>query len=62
MGKIFAVISDDVEQKFRQKAFEKLGGKKGHFSEAIEQALEKWTGDGKDAVVAAEGRGGKKEK
>jgi hypothetical protein len=42
MGRIDAVIEDDLEKKVRMKAVEKFGGKKGSLTEAIEEALEQW--------------------
>ena len=42
MGRIDAVIDDDLEKKVRIKAVEKFGGKKGSLTEAIEEALEDW--------------------
>lgn len=43
MGRIDAVIDDDLEKKVRVKAVEKFGGKKGSLTEAIQEALEQWT-------------------
>lgn len=42
MGKTFLVLSDKLEEQFRRKAFEKYGGKKGHLSKALEDAIQKW--------------------
>lgn len=43
MGRIDAVIGDDLEKRVRMKAVERFGGKKGSLTEAIEEALEQWT-------------------
>ena len=45
MGRIDAVIDDDLEKRVRMKAVERFGGKKGSLTEAIEEALEKWAED-----------------
>jgi hypothetical protein len=42
MGRIDAVIKDDLEKKLRMKAVEMYGGKKGSLTEALEAAIEKW--------------------
>lgn len=42
MGRIDAVIDDDLEKKVRMKAVERFGGKKGSLTEAVEEALEDW--------------------
>lgn len=47
MGRIDAVIKDDLEKKLRMKAVEKFGGKKGSFTDAIEDAIKQYVEDGK---------------
>ena len=42
MGRISAVLSDELEKKLRYKALEKFGGKKGDLSRAVEEAVKKW--------------------
>lgn len=42
MGRIDAVISDELEKKLRLKAVEKFGGKKGSLTEALEDAIRVW--------------------
>ena len=42
MGRIDAVISDDLEKKLRIKAVEEFGGKKGSLTEALEAAIQRW--------------------
>ncbi len=42
MGRIDAVIPDDLEKKLRMKAVEKFGGKKGSLTAALEDAIETW--------------------
>lgn len=42
MGRIDAVIPDELEKKLRMKAVEDYGGKKGSLTEALEDAIEAW--------------------
>ena len=42
MGRIDAVISDELERQLRMKAVEKFGGKKGSLTEALEDAIRTW--------------------
>lgn len=42
MGKINFAISDEVETKFRDAVFKKLGMKKGNISIALEEAMKDW--------------------
>ena len=42
MGRIDAVIPDELEKKLRMKAVEEFGGKKGSLTEALEKAIETW--------------------
>jgi hypothetical protein len=42
VGRIDAVISDDLERQLRLKAVEKFGGKKGSLTEALEDAIRTW--------------------
>ena len=42
MGRVDAVIKDDLEKKLRMKAVEKFGGKKGSLTEALEDAIQTW--------------------
>jgi hypothetical protein len=42
MGRISAVLSDELEKKLRLKALEMFGGKKGDLSRAIEKAVKTW--------------------
>ena len=43
MGKISVIVSDELEEKVRQKAIKKFGIKKGYLSNAATEALEAWT-------------------
>ena len=45
MGRIDAVIPDELEKKLRMKAVQEFGGKKGSLTEALEAAIEAWTVD-----------------
>jgi len=42
LGKLYIVISDEVERRFRFEVVKRLGGKKGDLSAAIEEALKDW--------------------
>ena len=42
MGKISAIVPDELEEKVRQKAIKKFGLKKGYLSNAVFEALEAW--------------------
>ena len=42
MGRISAVLSDELEKKLRLKALETFGGRKGDLSRAIEEAVKTW--------------------
>ena len=42
MGRIDVILPDDVEERFRNKVFKKLGMKKGNITTAIIEAIEQW--------------------
>ena len=42
MGRIEAVIADDLERKLRVKAVERFGGRRGSLTAALKEAVEKW--------------------
>jgi len=42
LGKLYIVLSDEVERRFRFEVVKRLGGKKGDLSAAIEEALKDW--------------------
>jgi hypothetical protein len=42
LGRLYIVLSDDVERQLRLAAVVRLGGKKGDLSEAIELAVTDW--------------------
>ena len=42
LGRISAVLSDELEKKLRLKALEKYGGRKGDLSRAVEAAVKTW--------------------
>ena len=44
MGKIYVVLSDEIERRLRVAVVKRLGGKKGDLSGAIEDAVEDWLG------------------
>ena len=44
LGRIYVVLSDDVERRLRLAIVIRLGGKKGNLSGAIEDAVKDWLG------------------
>jgi len=44
LGRIYVVLSDDVEHRLRLAIVKRLGGKKGDLSGAIEEAVNDWLG------------------
>jgi hypothetical protein len=42
MARIDAIINDNLERKFRMKVTERLGGRKGDLSKALEEAIQLW--------------------
>lgn len=42
VGRIDAVISDDIEARFRIEIVKRFGGKKGDLQRAVEEAIELW--------------------
>lgn len=42
LGKLYIVLSDDVERQLRLEVVKRLGGKKGDLSGAIEEAVNDW--------------------
>ncbi|MBI5224830.1 hypothetical protein HY989_03085 [Candidatus Micrarchaeota archaeon] len=45
MGRIDIVLSDDVENKLRERSAKKFGHRKGSLSKAVEEAIKKWLGE-----------------
>jgi hypothetical protein len=42
MGRISAILPDDLEKELRLKALKVFGGKKGDLSRAVEEAVKTW--------------------
>jgi hypothetical protein len=42
LGRIYVVLSDQVERRLRLAIVKRLGGKKGNLSGAIEEAVSDW--------------------
>jgi hypothetical protein len=42
MGRISVDLSDELEKQLRLKTVERLGGKKGDLSRAVEDAIKTW--------------------
>jgi len=52
MGKINLSIDNDLERRFREEVFKRLGMKRGNIQQAIEEAIEVWIG-GKEGRTRA---------
>ena len=48
MGKIYIVLPDDLEEKFRTAVFNRFGMKKGNLTIAIKEAIEDWINKGSE--------------
>ena len=48
VGRISAVIPDDLEKELRLKALEVYGGRKGDLSRAVEAAIKTWVASEKE--------------
>jgi hypothetical protein len=44
LGRIYVVLSDEIERRLRLAIVVRLGGKKGNLSGAIEDAVKDWLG------------------
>ena len=42
VGRITALLSDELEKELRLKALQTFGGKKGDLSRAVEEAVKTW--------------------
>ena len=42
MGKLTLTLNDELEKRFRDEVFKRLGMKKGNMQIAIEEAIEQW--------------------
>jgi len=42
MGKLTLTLDDELEKRFRDEIFKRLGMKKGNIQVAIEEAIEMW--------------------
>lgn len=47
MGRIDIILSDDLEKRFREEVFKRLGMKRGNITLAIQEAIEQWIERGK---------------
>ena len=43
MGRISAILSDQLEKELRLKSLEVFGGKNGDLSRSVEEAIKTWT-------------------
>lgn len=48
MGKMTIDISDELDEQFREKVFNRFGMKKGNLTLAIEDALKDWINKGSE--------------
>ena len=51
MGKINLTVSDELEKRFREEVFRRLGMKKGNIQIAVEEAIELWIKNRKKTVA-----------
>jgi len=42
MGRMDITIPNDLEQRFRQEVFKRLGMKRGNITLAVQEAIEQW--------------------
>lgn len=42
MARMNIIVSDEMEEKFREAVFRKYGMKKGNITKAAEQAIQEW--------------------
>jgi len=42
MGRLYVILSDQVERRLRMEVVKRLGGKKGDLSNAIEESVKMW--------------------
>jgi hypothetical protein len=42
LGRLYIVLSDEVERRLRLEIVKRLGGKKGNLSDAMEEAVVDW--------------------
>ncbi len=42
MGQMTFIVSDELEKKFRDRIYKKMGMRKGNMVKALEEALEDW--------------------
>jgi len=42
MARIDIIIPDELEQRFREEVFKRLGMKRGNITVAIQEAIEQW--------------------
>lgn len=42
MGKMYVVLSNELEEQFRKEVFNRFGMKKGNITTAIEEAIKDW--------------------
>lgn len=42
MGKLTLTLNDELEKRFRDEIYKRLGMKKGNMQSAIEEAIEQW--------------------
>ncbi|MCK5385966.1 MAG: hypothetical protein KAJ39_02195 [Gammaproteobacteria bacterium] len=50
MGRISAIIPDELEKDFRHKVVEKFGGRRGDISKGFIEAFEMWIKDKQESI------------
>lgn len=46
MGRVDIILPDDLEQRFREEVFKRLGMKRGNITLAVQEAIEQWVEKG----------------
>jgi len=48
MGRMDIILSDELEQRFREEVFKRLGMKRGNITLAVQEAIEQWIKKGEN--------------
>ena len=46
MARMDIIIPDDLEKRFREEVFKRLGMKRGNITQAVQEAIENWIEQG----------------
>jgi len=42
MARMDVIVPDDLEKRFREEVFKRLGMKRGNITQAVQEAIEQW--------------------